>query len=271
MRLRFRVQERLHHFLKLRFVCWIRFAMSNSNQTFKDARLKAQWGKRRIRELFAEYRALLDCDLARLTIEDDSEPGQQRVKAVSITEFPPSIPLIVGDAVHNLRTAFDYIVVAATGLDWIALPVGQTRNDVISKSAHYGTIKTSFPDLATFIVDEIQPYRGGQFRLWELSELDRIDKHRLILPTTNQTHRLGVRLEDQSGERFSGWFMIGDNFSTTQTLRGPIKIRNEGYSALSISFGPGTPLEGDPVLETLNEFSELALQAIERFERFHFG
>jgi hypothetical protein len=245
--------------------------MSNSNQTFKDARLKAQWAKCRIRELFAEYRALLNSDLAPLVVEDDFESGQQRVKAVRITEFPPSIPLIVGDAVHNLRTAFDYIMVTITGDDQMALPIGKTRDDIVSKSKHYRTIQITVPQLATFILDEIQPYRGGQFRLWELSELDRIDKHRLILPTTNETHRLGVRLEDQSGERFSGWFMIGDNFSTTQTLRGPIKIHNEGYSALSISFGPGTPLEGDPVLETLNEFSELALQAIERFERFHFG
>jgi len=68
----------------------------------------------------------LDSDLTRLTIEDDFEPGQQRVKVVRITEFPPSIPLIIGDAVHNLRTAFDYIMVAITGMDWMALPVGRT-------------------------------------------------------------------------------------------------------------------------------------------------
>jgi hypothetical protein len=245
--------------------------MSNSNQTFKDARLKAQWAKRRIRELFAEYRALLNSDLAPLVVEDDFEPGQQRVKAARITEFPPSIPLIVGDAVHNLRTAFDYIMVAITGDDQMALPIGKTRDDIVSKSKHYRTIQITVPQLATFILDEIQPYRGGQFRLWELSELDRIDKHRLTLPTTNETHRLGVRLEDQSGKRFSGWFVTGDNFSTTQTFRGPVEIHNEGYSALSIRFGPGTPFEGESVLETLDKFSELALQAIERFERFHFG
>ncbi len=149
----------------------------------------------------------MDSDLTRLTIEDDFEPGQQRVKVVRITEFPPSIPLIIGDAVHNLRTAFDYIMVAITGMDWMALPVGRTRDDIISKSTHYRTIKETFPNLATFILEEIQPYQRGQFLLWELSELDRIDKHRLI----------------------------------------------------------------EPVVETLDKFSELALQAIERFERFHFG
>jgi hypothetical protein len=239
-------------------------------QTFEQARLKAQWGKCHIYKLLAEYHALLDSDPAQLIIEDDFEPGQQRVKAVRITKFPPSIPLIIGDAVHNLRTAFDYIVVAITGLDWIALPVGERRDCVIS-NRYYKKIEKTDPRLAKFIVDTIQPYRGGQFCLWELSELDRIDKHRLILRTNSQAHRLGVHLEGESGERSSVWFTVSDNFSTSQTFRGPIKIHNEGYPALSVTFGPGTPFKDQPVLETLDKFSELALQGIERFERFHFG
>src|SRR4051812_7207084 len=108
--------------------------MTNAHQTFKDARSKAQWAKRHIHKLVDEYRVLLESDLTRLIIEDDFEPGTQRAKIVRIAEFPPSIPLIIGDTVHNLRTAFDYIMVAITGKDWMALPVGRTRDDIISKS-----------------------------------------------------------------------------------------------------------------------------------------
>jgi hypothetical protein len=245
--------------------------MTNPHQTFKGARSKAQWAKHHVHKLVGEYHAILDSDFAQLTIEDDLEPGQKRIKAVRITEFPPSIPLIIGDAVHNLRTAFDYIVVEITGLDWIALPVGKTPDDVWDLP-RFKKIETTKPDLAKFIIDEIQPYQRGQFLLWELSWLDRIDKHRLILPTSNQAHRLGVELEDESGKRTANaWFSIGDNFATTQTFRGRIKIHNEGYSALSVRFGPETPFKDQPVLETLDRLSELALQAIERFERFHFG
>jgi hypothetical protein len=233
MRLWFRVQERLHHFLKLRVFRRIGFCHDQPHQTFKDARSKAQWAKGHIYNLINEYRALLDSDLTRLTIEDDFEPGQQRVKVVRITEFPPSIPLIIGDAVHNLQTAFDYIMVAITGMDWMALPVGRTRDDIISKSTHYRTIKETFPNLATFILDEIQPYQRGQFLLWELSELDRIDKHRLILPTINQAHRLGVGVEDQRGQRFSNsWFTVGKGFSTTQTFLGPVQSTPRGTHGL---------------------------------------
>jgi hypothetical protein len=212
-----------------------------------------------------EYHALFTPDLTRLVEEDDFESGQRRIKAIRIKEFPPGIPLIIGDAVHNLRTAFDYIMVAITGDERSALPVGKTRDDVYKK------LQSIKPDLATFIIDEIQPYQRGQFLLWELSVLDRIDKHRLILPTSNQAHRLGVEVEDQSGKRTKAWFTVGDNFSTTHTFPGPITVRNEGYPALSVHFGSGTPFEGQPVLETLDRLSQFALQAIERFERFHFS
>jgi hypothetical protein len=66
------------------------FAVTNPNQTFKDARSKVQWAKRHIYKLIDEYNALFNPDLTRLIIEDDFEPGQQRVKAVRITEFHPA-------------------------------------------------------------------------------------------------------------------------------------------------------------------------------------
>jgi hypothetical protein len=244
--------------------------MTDPHQTFKDVRSKAQWAKRHIYKLIDEYHALCTPDLTRLVEEDDFAPGQRRIKAVRIKEFPPSIPLIIGDAVHNLRTAFDYIVVAITGCKWIALPVGKTRDDVLNDPRYYKKIASTKPDLAKFIIDEIQPYQRGQFLLWELSVLDRIDKHRLILPTSNQAHRLGVEIEDQSGKRTKAWFTVGDNFATTRTFPGPVTVHNEGYPALSVNFGPETPFQGQPVLETLDRLSQLALQAIERFEQFHF-
>jgi hypothetical protein len=63
--------------------------MTNSHQTFKDARSKAKWAKHHIYKLVGEYRALLDSDFTRLTIEDDFEPGTQRVKIDRIADFPP--------------------------------------------------------------------------------------------------------------------------------------------------------------------------------------
>ena len=58
------------------------------------------------------------------------------------------------------------------------------RDDVIRTST-YKKIKEALPDFAEFILDEIQPYAGGKFKVWELSKLDNIDKHKLLIPTMN--------------------------------------------------------------------------------------
>ena len=109
--------------------------------------------------------------------------------------------------------------------------------------------------------------------LWELSELDRIDKHRLILPTIHQTHRVGVILEDESGKTLTNQWVASRSSSASRVLdgTGPFKIKHEGQSAVSVSFGTGTSFNDVPVLETLSSFMELAPQAVEAFERFCFG
>jgi hypothetical protein len=241
---------------------------------FQDAKLKIQWAKGHVYNLIDQYRAFLDADGTSLSIESDGKTGKQALKLSSPAKFPPTIALLIGDAVHNLRTAFDYVTVAITGKDWMALPVGKTRDDIVAKSTHYRAIKDTDPRLADFIIDEIQPYYRGKFMLWELSELDRIDKHRLILPTINRVHRLGIILEDESGKTLTNQSVTSKSSSgTSRVLKdgGPFKVKHEGHSGVSVSFGPGTPFNDEPVLETLGSFIELAPQAIEAFERFCFG
>jgi hypothetical protein len=249
------------------------FAVSDPIENFRDAKLKIQWAKGHIYKLVDQYRAILDADVTRLSVQRDGQTGKQLLNLSDPAELPPMIALIVGDAIHNLRTAFDYIAIAATGIDSMALPVGKTRDDIIAKSKQYRTIKETSPRLADFIIDEIQPYYRGKFMLWELSELDRIDKHRLILPTIYDTHRLGVILEDESGKTFTNQWVTSRGSSVSRVLDGvvPFKIKDGGYSGIGVSFGPGTPFNDKPVLETLSSFLELAPQAVEAFERFCFG
>lgn len=210
--------------------------MSDPIENFRDAKLKIQWAKGHVYKLVDQYCAVLDADGTRLSVERDGQTGKQALNLSDPAELPPMIALIIGDAIHNLRTAFDYIAVAATGINWMALPVGKTRDDIIAKSKHYRTIKEASPKLADFIINEIQPYYRGKFMLWELSELDRIDKHRLILPTIHNTHRLGVILEDESGKTLTNQWVTSRGSSVSRVLDGavPFKIKHEGHSAISV-------------------------------------
>jgi hypothetical protein len=103
----------------------------------------------------------------------------------------PNLPLIVGDCIHNLRSALDHLVFQ------LAILKG-TGTEAAAKTAFpiYLTAKSfkNFVDsrVAPFIernalteIERLQPYARGnageQDIIWVLSQLDIIDKHRLLV------------------------------------------------------------------------------------------
>jgi hypothetical protein len=249
------------------------FAMADPKLQFQSARLKVKRADRHIQELVSVIVAFLDTDFCKLHIEEDGDSGNYSVNMDSTAPFPPEIPLIVGDAVHNLRSALDHIVVQFTKSDRLALPTGKERHNV-EGAPHYRTIKKSLPDFAAHILNEIQPYAGGKFKVWELGKLDNIDKHQLLIPTINITGLMGVDFEDDRGNRISGGGHIAVEQGRIQGMFagfGKIKINNHGKPTIGISFAPGTPFQDQTILETLPQLSELVLKAIEAIELFCFG
>ena len=186
------------------------------------------------------------------------------------------LPAIIGDIVHNLRTALDYIIVEFTGLDSdrISLPVGKGRSDV-EASRKYQKIRRKLPLFADFLLDEIQPYAGGKFKLWELAKLDNIDKHKLLIPVTKVSTLLRLDIEDDHGNR------IGDTFISVEegkVLKIPSsgtskikKVNHKGEAGIDICFGHETPFPGLPVIAVLADLPKVTLQAIEALELFCFG
>lgn len=248
--------------------------MAQSAQEFESARSKIQRANSHIGDLIATYQSFLKTDFCKLVVEDDGKPGGYwALKIEATTPYPPEIPLIVGDAFHNLRSSLDHIIVQFTGQDRFSLPTGKKRDDVIAVPM-YGSIKKAFPDFISFILDEIQPYAGGKFKCWELSQMDNIDKHRLIIPTVNISSLMGADFEDSSGNRFRN-ANIAVEHGTVQPIiiggGGRMKINDKGTPALNIRFGDGTPFKDETVLETLANLAQLTLQAVEAFELFCFG
>ncbi|WP_257167244.1 hypothetical protein [Bradyrhizobium sp. SRS-191] len=239
---------------------------------FKEAKLKVRWAQIHIYKLIDQYSAFLASEAAQATILQDEKTGSHHLELQAPQELMPKVALIVGDVVHNLRTAFDYISIGITGIEAMSLPVGRRKSDLLALK-RYKEIRQVNSTLADFIVDEIQPYHRGRYMLWELSELDRLDKHRLILPTIQHVHRLGMILEDANGKTLENRWVSNQSSLGARVLPGdgPFKIRDQGQSGISVSFGPGTPFNNEPVLETLDRLVECAPRAIQAFEEFYFG
>ena len=159
-----------------------------------SVRLKIDWAEKHLDALNAE--------IDRWT---SGPPNPRRLKrirdGVPSTDFraqfrfdppiPDTLPMIIGDAVHNLRSALDHLACALaeleiptdseTGHSGIEFPI------YISEGKFDRSGAAKIKKLATAAQDEIkslQPYNAGddaRFQLlWALHQLDIIDKHRRI-------------------------------------------------------------------------------------------
>ena len=106
------------------------------------------------------------------------------------TKLPIHTPVVIGDIVHNLRVSLDHaywVLVEANGGEftrYVKFPFGGDKSSV--KGSINGTNKNALPaqSVLDYIVNEMQPFDGGAHDLYDLHNLDIMDKHKLLLPTT---------------------------------------------------------------------------------------
>ena len=128
----------------------------------------------------------------------DSQTGENAVRICRKESTPPSISVIAGDVIHNLRCALDHLVYALadsyqrmlTHKPFILGDVTGTQFPIFHSWEEFCNRGTKFvrrihPD-AQAIICGLQPCTAvdpqGQW-LWQLRELSNIDKHRTLNAT----------------------------------------------------------------------------------------
>jgi hypothetical protein len=157
-----------------------------------SAWLKVKRGRKHVEAVHEAVERWLGTDAYTVGREIDPETGDT-VRRAQIKEAPPDcIGLLIGDAVHNFRSALTPEIE-----ERLMFPIAGNQNrkgqpadgEAIFKSAlGSGWLHGVPADAVTFIQKE-QPYHwsGKDFRfhwLWSLHELDRIDKHRRLALTS---------------------------------------------------------------------------------------
>jgi hypothetical protein len=157
----------------------------------ESVRLKIDWAKKHI--------DALDAEIAHWSSGPRNPRRLRRIRdGVPSTEFraeirfdpplPETVPLLIGDAIHNLRSALDHLACALappttsqTGHARIEFPICVSEDDFNAKGA--SRIK-KLPERARDEIKSLQPYHAGDNArhefLWALHQLDIIDKHRRI-------------------------------------------------------------------------------------------
>src|SRR5215813_1695318 len=149
---------------------------------------KVERAERHLFDLREQWAAFLESNPYPIRFEDDPQTGDRTYYVVSVAEIPDDpIKMIIGDAVHNLRSALDHIahelVCIGKGsrgpFKWVYFPIAE---DSAKYHSEKGAKVKGMRQDAIHAIDLIEPYGSGAFGLlWYLHQLDIIDKHRLLL------------------------------------------------------------------------------------------
>jgi hypothetical protein len=166
--------------------------------------LKIERADKHIADVKAAVQAFYDTIPYETTIKPNlEEPGKLAWYVTRAEPVPPEVATIAGDALHNLRSALDYL---AQQLYLVSSPGNADYQDktsfLIASSDEYfkngipGKLKGMRQD-AIDAICALEPYKGGRGNdLWVLHRLDNIDKHRLIVTVGSdfRSMNLGPRI-----------------------------------------------------------------------------
>lgn len=244
---------------------------------FFGSRQKVQQAKRHINDLDWKIRAFKKRKPYRFVIEPQSDSERFGLVFRAKEEIPPEVALMLGDAIHNLRSALDLLaceLVKQNGgeIDRVAFPIARDRES-FEKKVKNGAISQAAPAIIETL-RSLKPYRGedGDENLVALQDLDNADKHRLLIPTCIFTNT-GDFVPEVTGVPN---FWIG-NIPVINPIDGTVLItfpvpeeKDVNYNfkpPFEICFGNGQVFEHMPIVPTLNQLTDLVERIISIFEK----
>jgi hypothetical protein len=233
----------------------------------ESARLKVDRANSHARALKAEIERWLEDDPYSLTVDEDSETGEE-VCVIHIARRPPiEWSLIIGEIVYGLRSALDHAVFAlSTPAGGGSPPRGTEFPIFIDKPKFPSTDRPGglwkirgLGDVARKGIEAIQPFNstGEDPRahpFWVLQELCNSDKHRLLNMTGGifGASQLDLRTSgdlriERIEVRGDGPVEDGDALARWRFLGGKGQVTLDGDIAYDVAFDQAGPAKGERV------------------------
>ncbi len=155
-------------------------------ESAKGIRLKLDRADKHIGELRDLLASFYAVQPYKCRVKQDRRTQEQIYYVSKVGRVPEELAIIAGDALHNLRSALDHLALRLYLIthpgkteDIVYFPIANSATK--HKSTGYrGRVECFGRNIAKRI-DEIKPYKGGNDLLWRLHELNKIDKHRLVI------------------------------------------------------------------------------------------
>ena len=242
---------------------------------FAAARLKVERANKHIADLSKIVSALPDAYVS--TIETNERLGQTiKYTPPDVTRIAAEMAVIIGDALHNLRTAIEYSYLGAVQRhapsefdSYTKFPTGETREDVESRLKGR-RIDVLCPKLFDWIVTNLKPYVvGGNCLVKMLHDLDVSDKHWLLIPLMRVATITDIIVEDEQGRITTGntYPISGDGPYCLDFLPN-YKVKNSGKLTVDVVFDEiNIPLlKGMSVMTDLDAFHKTATYIIQTLD-----
>ncbi len=117
--------------------------------------------------------------------EENVRTGQVRFYVASVPIIPDELAFMLGDALHNLRSTLDHLAYALVTIAGGKPDRGTSFPISSTAEAYRDSWPRKVPGLRQpcyKVLDRIQAYKDGVgHRLWQLHQLEIVDKHRLLL------------------------------------------------------------------------------------------
>jgi hypothetical protein len=253
---------------------------------FEGARLKIERANKHISDLNDVLFAFLNTDFhSDFRIEKDANTGNIVLKFSQTKEPPTDIPLILGDAIHNLRSALD-LAYCEIIRDIANVPlrpktqvrIAETREKVISDLTTGDGILKGSPGIAAVITDILKPYKAGNESnpIHAIHDLNITDKHIILIPLINATSAVVDATVRGTDGKHGSMVMRNCHVSVSNGHVSNIVAFAQGeydlqYDVKAVSFtvlfGEGQPLEGQPIVPTLYQLSEFVAETLTLLEK----
>jgi len=202
-------------------------------ERFASAFLKVEQAKKHIDRLEREIIDFWSTNPYAIEVVGDPKnaTGAYRIKGEP-APLPDGLTLTAGDAAHNLRSALDHFACAsvATVTTNAAFPVWRaprTPTPAEWRSLVLGKLQSAPTSLIDAVID-LRAYRGGAGQdIWALDELDRVDKHQLLIAVAGANTALVVDF----GEVMAATFP--DLYADGQTPKLPMALRPGAWTPVA--------------------------------------
>ncbi|MCH8066744.1 MAG: hypothetical protein IIC90_13115, partial [Chloroflexi bacterium] len=199
--------------------------------------------------------------------------------------------ILIGDVIHNLRSALDHIVYAIS----FSRNPDEFRDDrttefpICDKPSSFASEYRQkqirgLPLSARAIIEALQPYSGKKVShepLWTLREMSNVDKHRSIHVAADSTAEVGwdiTRIDpavtvhsldvEPVGLVESGTVLATLEVSVPAAIQSTVSLNMNRRFSFTVAFDDDTPLPGVWVLDALDNMIACAEGVVGALDRF---